>query len=200
MGWLEAKHRRSEEKAERLQLEELEKIRACRVSAFDRVAKLNYDKYGVSSEQLEFLHVYLSEDTDCSDYGTDTYRLAKETRLYGRVIKFDTISPAFVHKHSLYDNLARTPASHRFPTAIDYSPLLNEMIRYRKRYQYKACYMLSSDVTNVVLKHRDLSRIECRNMETMYDGLPATVNKEFNIITEQDFTDIRILFLLATDE
>lgn len=182
-----------------MQLEEIEKIHTSRVSVFENIANLEYDKYGVSNQKVETPYVYLSQETGCSDYGTGTYRILNEINIYVRVIKLDTISPAFVSKHNLYDNLTRTLSSYRFPTAIDYSPLLIEMIEHRQRYQYKSCYMPSSDTVNVILKHKDLSRVERRNMETMYDGLPATITKDFSIISEKDYADIRIFFLLITD-
>lgn len=197
MSWLEAKHRRSEEKAEKLQSEEIEKIQVSRANNYENVSNLDYDKYGVSVEQLELPYAYLSDETCCSDYGTDTYRLAKEIKLCGRIIKLDTISPEFVRKHNLYDNLTRTPASPRFPSAVKHSPLLYEVGKNKHMYNYKSCYMPSSDAVNVLLGHIDSNRVEYKNRQTMPDGLPTILNEEFKIVSEKDFSDIRIFFLLA---
>jgi hypothetical protein len=197
MGWLEAKHRRSEEKAEALQAEELTKIQLSRKILCEKVEPLEYDKYGVSIELLEIEYKYLSEETGCSDYSTDTYRLVKESTVYGRVIKFDTISPAFIEKYGLYGKFALSPATNNFPVAIDYSVLLNCIIEKKQKYQYKSSWLMPFNEVVVSLKHRDSNRVDLRHLGIMPDGLPASVLKSLDIIAEKDQGDIRTLFLLV---
>lgn len=197
MCWVEAKHRRSEEKAELLQSEEIAKIYAARESSYETVCKAVYDKDGVSTEQFEFSYFYLSDETSYSDYGTDTYRLAKEVKTFGRIVKLDTISPLMLQKHDLYSHLANAPASHRFPKALGYSSLLKETIGVSKKYGYKSCAISSLSSVSITLKHENLSCFASEHKDVMYDGLPSIINREFGIISEKDYGDIRVLFLLA---
>lgn len=199
MGWLEAKHRRSEEKAEILQIFEIEKIAASRHNLYEQVSNLSYDKHNVSRELLDYSFLYLSDDTACSDYGTDTYQLAKENRLLGRVLKLETISPTLIKKHSLYEHLANTPASPLFSASINYSLPLNEIIKTNKNYEYKSCIIYPLKSVRVTLKHKDMRQVSFRNNDTMPDGLPSLINLDFSIISEKDFQDIRVLFLLVSE-
>jgi hypothetical protein len=196
MSWVEAKHRSSEERAELLQSKEIAKIQAARASLYEIVSRISYDKDGVSNEQFELSYSYLSDDTDCSDYGTDTYKLAKETKLYGRIMRLDTISPIMLQKHDLYSHLANVPASHRFPKAISYSALIKEMLGISSNYEYKSCIISHLSSVTVTFKHKALSCFASEYKDIMHDGLQSTITRDFGIISEKDFTDIRILFLI----
>jgi hypothetical protein len=196
MSWIEAKHRRSEEKAELLQSEEIAKIMASRTSLYEIVSKVAYDKNGVSYEELEIPYYYLSDDIAYSDYGTDTYRLAKETKSYGRIVKLDTISPIMLEKHDLYSHLANSPASHRFPKAISHSDLIKETLGISSNYEYKSCAISYLSTVTIIFKHKLLSCFASEHKDIMYDGLQSIITKDFGIVSEKDFNDIRILFLI----
>lgn len=199
MSWVEAKHRRSEEKAEMLQAEELAKIDKSREEIYEKVSQLTYDKHGVSVEQVELSYLFLSDDTGCSDYGTDTYRLAKLTNAYGRIVKIETISPSLLRKNDLFSHLASTPASHKFPSACGYSSVLRETMKLERKYKYKSSHVSELSHVLITFNHESVSCFASDYNKPMPDGAPRTATRELKIVCEKDFSEIRIIFLMAPD-
>ncbi|UYZ65294.1 hypothetical protein [Hymenobacter weizhouensis] len=198
MSWIEAKHRRSEEKAQMLQELEINKIRKQREDLFAIVDKLSYDNFGISRDVVEVSHCYLSDDTDCSDYGTDTYRLAKQVKLQGRVMQLDTISPTLLRKHDLYTHLANAPASHRFPAACSGSAVLRESLGLTREYNYKTCIIDELSHVSVTFSHGNAHCIDL-GKSVMPDDVQRYLTKRLSIISEKDFSDVRVLYLILPE-
>ncbi|WP_299756500.1 hypothetical protein [uncultured Pontibacter sp.] len=102
MGWLDSKHRRSEEEAETLQVEEIEKIHNRLSEVYAEVAgkkalKSVLDKRGFDFENIfEFETMYLSDETQYTEYTTDRYRLAKPILVRGYIYKIIYLSDKLV--------------------------------------------------------------------------------------------------------
>ncbi|MDO7887850.1 hypothetical protein [Hymenobacter cheonanensis] len=197
MSWIEAKHRRSEEKAELLQSAELEKIRLARESLFEVLSALAYDKHGLSIEEVDVTYLFLSDDTDCSDYGTDTYRLAKELNGRGRILKLETLSPFMLHKHGLYAHLANSPASSGFPAACSYSTALKALLGLERKYQYKSAQVIEDSSVYITFKHEGTNSFVSTD-EIMPDGSPRQITKQLPVVCDKDYFNVRTLFLLVS--
>ncbi|HEX8326056.1 MAG TPA: hypothetical protein VF629_00860 [Hymenobacter sp.] len=197
MSWIEAKHRRSEEKAELLQSAELEKIRLAREKLFEELSALGYDKHGLSIEEVDVSYLFLSNDTDCSDYGTDTYRLAKERSARGRILRLDTLSPSMLHQHGLYAHLANSPASSGFHAACSYSTALKGLIGIERKYQYKSAQVIEASTVYITFKHEGANSFVSTD-EIMPDGSPRQITKQLPIVCDKDYCNVRTLFLLVS--
>lgn len=199
MSWIEAKHRRSEEKAELLQSAELEKIRLARERLFEELSTLAYDKHGLSIEEINITYPFLSNDTDYSDYGTDTYRLAKALNGRGRILKLETLSPSMLHQHGLYAHLANSPASSGFPTACSYSTALKALLKLERKYQYKSAQVIEASTVYITFKHEGATSFVSTD-EIMPDGSPRQINKQLPIVCDKDYFNVRTLFLLVSTQ
>lgn len=197
MSWIEAKHRRSEEKAELLQSAELEKIRLARESLFEVLSALAYDKHGLSIEEVDVTYLFLSDDTDCSDYGTDTYRLAKELNGHGRILKLETLSPLMLHRHGLYAHLANSPASSGFPAACSYSTALKALLGLERKYQYKSAQVIEDSSLYITFKHEGTNTFVSTD-EIMPDGSPRQITRQLPVVCDKDYFNVRTLFLLVS--
>lgn len=197
MSWIEAKHRRSEEKAELLQSAELEKIRLARERLFEKLSALGYDNHGLSSEEVDVTYLFLSNDTDCSDYGTDTYRLAKELNGRGRILKLETLSPSMLHQLGLYAHLANSPASSGFPAACSYSTALKALLELEKKYQDKSAQVIGDSSVYITFKHEGANSFVSTD-EIMPDGSPRQITKQLPVVCDKDYFNVRTLFLLVS--
>lgn len=85
MSWIDTMHRRSEEEAERLQKEEIDKIINFRNQFGLQLSKANYED--ICNRDIEFEILYLSTKTSYTGYSCDKYRLCELKKVKGYIFR-----------------------------------------------------------------------------------------------------------------